>query len=154
MKRCTKCKQEKSTDRFYKYKRNKDGISSWCRDCTNKKSNETTSAKILNDRQWYLWTKAKQRAKEQGIIFALQPSDIHVPIYCPALGIKLKDTHGPLCAESPTLDKIIPSLGYVPGNVVVVSHKANRMKNDATVNELNAVASFYTKLTDGILNAR
>jgi hypothetical protein len=38
--------------------------------------------------------------------------------------------------SSPSLDKIIPSRGYVKGNVMVVSSKANLMKSDASVTEL------------------
>lgn len=40
---------------------------------------------------------------------------------------------------SPSLDKIIPSLGYVPGNVRIISARANLLKNDATVDELRAI---------------
>jgi hypothetical protein len=50
---------------------------------------------------------------------------------------------------SPELDRIVPSLGYVKGNVLVVSRRANRIKTDATVEELQQVASFYAALTAG-----
>ncbi len=33
---CTKCKKEKSTTSFPKRKKNKDGLYSWCKVCTNK----------------------------------------------------------------------------------------------------------------------
>ena len=33
---CTKCKIEKLKSKFYKYKRNKDGLTSWCKVCKNK----------------------------------------------------------------------------------------------------------------------
>jgi hypothetical protein len=46
---------------------------------------------------------------------------------------------------SPSIDRIIPSLGYVRGNVVIVSMRANRIKTDATDAELRRVAKFYTK---------
>lgn len=36
----------------------------------------------------------------------------------------------------PSLDKIIPKLVYVKGNVWVVSNKANRIKSNATIEEL------------------
>ena len=32
----------------------------------------------------------------------------------------------------PSIDRIIPSLGYVPGNVAVISLAANRIKSDCT----------------------
>ena len=32
---CTKCKKEKSIIEFYKYKRNRDGLNCWCKNCAN-----------------------------------------------------------------------------------------------------------------------
>jgi hypothetical protein len=51
--------------------------------------------------------------------------------------------------SSPSLDRIVPSLGYVPGNVVVVSWKVNRIKCDASVDDLRKIADFYEKLCGG-----
>ena len=48
---------------------------------------------------------------------------------------------------SPTLDRIVPSLGYVPGNVVVISHKANSIKSNATAAEIRAVADWLDDIT-------
>lgn len=47
--------------------------------------------------------------------------------------------------NSPSLDKIVPELGYVKGNIVVVSLRANQIKSDATIEELQAVAKFYNR---------
>lgn len=44
---------------------------------------------------------------------------------------------------SPTLDRLVPDLGYVPGNVLVVSELANSIKSDATPAQIRAVADFY-----------
>jgi hypothetical protein len=41
------------------------------------------------------------------------------------------------------MDKIVPSKGYVKGNVIVVSKRANQIKSDATVAEIMKVAEFY-----------
>ena len=38
--------------------------------------------------------------------------------------------------NSPSLDKIIPAIGYIKGNIAVMSHKANTMKQNATLEEL------------------
>jgi hypothetical protein len=43
---------------------------------------------------------------------------------------------------SPSLDRIKPELGYVPGNIQVISARANVMKNDATPEELLAFANW------------
>lgn len=43
-------------------------------------------------------------------------------------------------AGSPSLDRISPELGYVPGNVRVISDKANRLKGSRNLTELRARA--------------
>ena len=48
----------------------------------------------------------------------------------------------------PTLDKIYPKKGYIRGNVVWISMKANAIKQDATASEIHQVAEWYTKTTN------
>lgn len=95
-----------------------------------------------------LWS-AKKRAQEKELPFDLTEDDIVIPDKCPVLGIKLEAQYGRggLASNSPSLDRIYPWLGYVKGNVIVISHRANRLKNDATPYELHRIASFYRKLT-------
>ena len=60
------------------------------------------------------------------------------------LGIPL--IHGNKCTDnSPTLDKIIPSLGYVSGNIWIISHRANTIKSDASIDELLILAKRMTE---------
>jgi hypothetical protein len=90
-----------------------------------------------------MWRRVKRRAKESGTIFDLSISDINIPEFCPVLGIKLERGIGKSSASSPSLDRIKPSLGYVRGNVHVISQKANLIKNDATPEELMKVANYF-----------
>lgn len=55
--------------------------------------------------------------------------------------------------NSPSLDRIIPELGYVKGNVVFISHLANKIKQDATEKELYAVADWLHDKRKEVLNA-
>jgi hypothetical protein len=55
---------------------------------------------------------------------------------CPYLGIPLRHGTLKLTKHSPTLDRIEPALGYVEGNIEVVSYLANAMKRDATPEQL------------------
>ena len=48
--------------------------------------------------------------------------------------------------NSPSLDRIVPELGYIPSNVVVISYKANAIKRNATPQEIRRVADFYERL--------
>lgn len=79
---------------------------------------------------------ARHRAKRDNLPFNLEINDIRIPEFCPVLGIKLeinKETVGP---NSPSLDKIIVNKGYVKGNVRVISHRANWLKNNSNKEEL------------------
>jgi len=47
--------------------------------------------------------------------------------------------------NSPSLDKLIPELGYVKGNITVMSVRANRIKNDATRQEIELLLHWMNK---------
>lgn len=93
---------------------------------------------------------ARQRAKTKGLPFNLTADHLDTLLvpHCPILGIRLR-THkgrkGPR-DDSPSLDRIVPHKGYVAGNVIIISGKANRIKSDATTCEIRAVADFYGEL--------
>lgn len=87
---------------------------------------------------------ARDRAIKKGLPFDLT-TDYLAEIFpddfiCPVLGIKMEwggGRGGGGCAtdNSPSLDRFVPELGYVPGNVAIISHKANSMKGNGTVEE-------------------
>lgn len=85
---------------------------------------------------------AKWRSARAGIPFAIAVSDVRIPEFCPILGIRIEMGRGKNRVASPTIDRIVPSLGYVPGNIAVISFRANRIKNDGTAEEHEAVARF------------
>jgi hypothetical protein len=86
---------------------------------------------------------AKKRAKRDGLSFEITREDIQIPDACPVFGIAFTHTPGRRTDSSPSLDRINNSLGYVRGNVMVVSWLANRLKSDATIEQLRIVADFY-----------
>lgn len=83
----------------------------------------------------YLFQNARSRAKRAGAPFSITADDVHIPNTCPLLGIPIVAGKGTTIASSPSLDRIDPQLGYVPGNVWVISHRANGIKHDATLSE-------------------
>jgi hypothetical protein len=93
-----------------------------------------------------MFINAKRRAKVKGIPFTITISDIILPKYCPVFPwIKIKrGLTGPI-HTSPSLDRVIPELGYIPGNVFVISHKANTIKSFGTLKEHLAIAEYIKK---------
>lgn len=77
-----------------------------------------------------MYNAAKSRATKVGREFNIDLADVVVPEVCPVLGINM---------ESPSLDRIDSSKGYVKGNVRVISMRANMLKSNATIKELTLV---------------
>lgn len=89
----------------------------------------------------------RSNAKRAGIEFTLRFEDIVFPDYCPVLNLELLYERGNgIQPGSPSYDRICGSLGYVPGNVIIVSHLANTMKNSGTIDDMRRVYEFYRDL--------
>lgn len=139
---CSGCKTLKPASDFSKARNQVSNLAPWCRDCMK----EHRRIKRSHDPRRFLLHAAKHRAKVAGMPFDLTLDDIAIPMFCPALGIQLQISDGYQRNHSPSIDRVHPELGYVKGNVIVVSWKANRIKVDATAEELRMVADFYSKL--------
>lgn len=86
----------------------------------------------------------KDRAKKLNLPFNISIDDIQVPYICPALGVDLFRLGGNTFNQNvATVDRIIPELGYVKGNIQILSKKANTMKNCATIEQLHSFADWY-----------
>jgi len=89
---------------------------------------------------------AKRRAQQKGIEFDIVIDDIpDIPDVCPIAGIPLSfrddGGRGP-CDNSPSLDRIRGELGYIPGNIRVISHRGNRWKGEMTRDEAQRVLDY------------
>lgn len=99
------------------------------------------------NREKLLLAQAKSSAKRRKIDFNLEESDIVIPTHCPILGIELTKTRGMGRVKSNvSLDRLNNDFGYVKGNVWVISDLANRMKSNATKEELVLFAQGILKL--------
>ncbi len=151
MKQCRSCGVQKPLSEFY---RKGTGRTAHCIECTKvkvrteeyrtyqryyQKKNTTVEQSMLN--------RSKSRAKKKGFEHNITIDDILIPDKCPLLGIPLIKGENSVHANSPTLDRIDSTKGYVKGNVWVISYKANTIKSDATPEELLTIA---TRLTDFI----
>ena len=92
---------------------------------------------VAKNREKNMLFAARRRAKESGKECTISASDIHIPKRCPVLGIRL--AFGGPRDNTPSLDRINPSKGYIPGNVQVVSQRVNRCKSDLTKREMLAL---------------
>ena len=94
---------------------------------------------------------ARNRAKERNLAFDLDIEYL-ISIFpqdnlCPVLGFEFSMTPGAgLVPNSPSIDRIVPALGYTKGNVIWVSHLANTIKSNATPDQIKKVAEFYEDL--------
>lgn len=141
MKACSKCKRRKELEEFAIDKRCSDGRRSDCKECQQKYRNRRKA--VVDTRDWRLLNpemvmlhRAQQRAKKGGYLCTITKEDIIIPKVCPILGMPLNKAVGSHCRMSPSLDRKNTSLGYVRGNVQVISYQANTMKNNATPEEL------------------
>jgi hypothetical protein len=92
-----------------------------------------------------VYTQVKSRAKQRGIEFSIDKEDIVVPEFCPVLGIKLHSVRGKNPMQNgaaPSVDRFDNDKGYVKGNVRVISSRANHLKSNATLEEMEAVVRY------------
>lgn len=94
----------------------------------------------------YMLRNTKNRAKEIGVEFALLPEHIVIPEFCPVLGIKLEVGNGKgkswKLHNSPSIDRFDNTKGYTSDNIRVISWRANLLKRDATLEELECVVAY------------
>lgn len=117
------------------------GRNSQCRICQNNNY-------IRRDARQKMVYAARARAKRAGMECSITMEDIIIPDVCPVLGIPLFSAAGggkkppTLLGNSPSLDRIDNSKGYTPDNIRVISMRANDLKSDATLEELEAVVAY------------
>ena len=100
-------------------------------------------AKRHNNPEYYLWKSAKKRARDKQIDFDIEVSDVIIPQFCPLLHIPIihRTGTGKAQPDSPSLDRLDNLLGYVKGNILVVSWRANKLKADAEFQELQRLVN-------------
>lgn len=84
----------------------------------------------------YIFSNAKRRARKENITFTITVDDIIIPEICPVLNIPLEVAEGGRTWRTPSLDRINNLHGYIPGNVAVISWRANYMKRDLLLDEV------------------
>lgn len=96
----------------------------------------------------FLLREIKCRCRKNNIPFNVSVKDFtEFPTHCPDLRVPL--IYGNKAKASPhsaTVDRIIPELGYVSGNVRIISYRANVMKQNASLEEMKTIAESWLRL--------
>ena len=132
---CTKCSAYLPWDHFHKHSICPHGRNTVCKQC--RKPASSKHYKSLTSKR-KLYDRAKARAASKGLEFNISLDDVIVPALCPVLGVKMAANTG----TAPSLDRIDSSKGYIRGNVAVISTRANYLKGNATVEELQKVLDY------------
>jgi hypothetical protein len=108
---------------------------------------------VREDSELYDAKRQKFRVKKANSInsgkeWTLEFGDLVWPTHCPILGIELDYFSEKRSDQSVSFDRIDSTKGYVKGNVQIISFRANRIKNDSTVEELHKIASYMMKLSN------
>jgi DNA-directed RNA polymerase subunit RPC12/RpoP len=166
-KTCSKCNESYGETFFSKDKYKKDGLRSACKTCSSKefykfkqsegytkrltKCNEARAELKRSDPK-QLWAKtvmgnARQRAKVLGVEFSLTQEWLvaNAVDICPLLNVKLVYGADKSEANCASIDRMNSALGYTPANCKVISFKANRIKTNATVEELMLLVNNITQ---------
>ena len=81
-------------------------------------------------------------ARRSGIPFTVDIDAFpNSPAVCPCCGVRMRRCEARRIA--PSLDRLVPALGYVDGNVLWVCWLCNTTKSNHTLAELYRVADFY-----------
>jgi len=146
---CKECNQSLNLNKFSlieKWNPNSD-TKNTCKKCSIKiKQTEKLNRDWKVDAAKLLYKNIKSRCKRIGREFSIELEDIIIPEKCPVFGFDLKreDRQTWMCA--PSVDRIDSSKGYIKGNVTVVSRRANILKKDATLEELEQLFNYYKTL--------
>lgn len=124
-------KAEKSRAQYLKLRADPDRYAAMADRC--KHSARARRAAIKDDPAGWLrllLKSAAARASKRGLAFTITTEDIPLPTHCPVFGWTLHYGSTPRDLAGASLDRLNNTLGYVPGNVRIVSWRANDLRRD------------------------
>jgi len=147
-KKCLVCSKEQTFNNFSLFNKfdKFSGRKNICKKCSKaKKEREKRKRTWKNDAVKIMLMNSKYRAKKLKLVFSLKSEDIIIPKRCPVLNIPLFRSKKNNWNNSPSIDRIDNTKGYTKENIVIVSRRANILKKDASLQELQQLSKFYKK---------
>ena len=159
---CQKCKQSKPLEEFAQNLNAKDNRSNTCKECRKIYYQQNRSVLLEKKREYRKRTSnltsyklksllhsAKQRARRDSLPFDLTMEWIETVVasHCPITLEPLDWTRDQVVdgnpgPNSPSIDKNKPGLGYVQTNCAIISHRANTIKSNGTIDEHRRVVQY------------
>jgi hypothetical protein len=121
---------------FGKHRLQKYGVDTVCKKCRKEIASKYNKSLDIPKK---MIMRARKRARKHGFAFNVEPEDIVIPERCPVFDVVFSKTYDDFY---PSLDRKDSKFGYEKGNVAVISQKANRIKSDATIDELRMVLAY------------
>ena len=159
---CLGCCRDLSVKLFSKDKYRKDGLRYKCKECsakefssyketnnylerlerTKQKRKDTKEVNPIKVWAHTVFHGAKARSKKLNLEFDITKEWIiqNAPTHCPLLGIELNFASDRSSWDSASIDRIDSNIGYIKSNCKIISFKANRIKSNATADELELIA--------------
>lgn len=135
---CRSCLEIKPLSQFDKSSVTLLGVANKCKTCRSEDSKNSWQVCTF---ERSMFNSAKGRAKRKGILFTITLEDIVIPDRCPVLGVEivLERNH----KYAPSIDQIVPGAGYTPENILIMSKRANLLKNDMSEEEAVMLAKWF-----------
>jgi hypothetical protein len=145
---CSRCNTVKPISEYYKQSAGRDGYRAECKACTNERKCREKRANPFPA----LLASVKFRAKKKRRGFDIDEdylrsldSDI-----CPYLEMPIYWRWGmgkrASCSDSKSIDRIDSAKGYVKGNLIICSDRANMILSNATVEEMETIARNFKRI--------
>lgn len=136
---CNKCKVYKLYEYYHKHSGCVNGYNTVCKDCRKPLSKQNYARMTL---EYKMWHRCKTRARSKGIDFNLEESDFILPERCPIFNTEWEIGNHDL---TPSVDRIDPSKGYIKGNIQIISNRANMLKGNASIEDIERLLTYMKR---------
>lgn len=144
MKTCKICKQEKPLEDFHLNKGCKDGRETRCKSCRK----EVAASKYKENPFKTMIRSKRSECKKKGLEFNLTEEYLKKlwTGVCPVFNVPITIGNSGMGSHmSGHLDRLDPDKGYIKGNVMFITGRANRIKYNATIEELQLIVDYMKR---------